>query len=110
MPNTNNNIQEVNTRNDQARHIIAGFASAMPWLTEIWEYLRDALNDVPALTAETGRLSAELQDARLDRANMRAAMRATLAAHADGEPDPTWYLRDALDAPETLPDASRQRR
>jgi hypothetical protein len=26
-------------------------------------------------------------------------MRATLAAHADGEPDPLWYLRDQLRAP-----------
>ena len=46
------------------------------------------------------RLSAERDRARLDRANLRAAMRATLAAHADGEPDPLWYLRDELNAPQ----------
>ncbi len=110
IPNTNINLREVSTRNEHARHIVAGFASAMPWLTDTWGYLQSALNDVPALAAEISGLSAELRDMRLDRANLLAAMRATLAAHADGEPDPTWYLRDALDAPETPPDASRRQR
>lgn len=45
------------------------------------------------------RLSADLKSARLDRANLLAAMRAALAAHADGEPDPLFYLRDELNAP-----------
>ena len=31
-PNANINLQEVSTRNKHARHIVAGFASAMPWL------------------------------------------------------------------------------
>ncbi len=110
IPNTNIDLLEVSTRNEQARHIVAGFASAMPWLTDIWGYLKSALNDVPVLSAEVGRLSAELRETRLDRANLLAAIRATLAAHADGEPDPMWYLRDALDAPETPPVASRRRR
>jgi len=110
IPNTNINLREVSTRNEHARHIVAGFSSAMPWLTDIWGYLQGALNDVPALAAEISRLSAELRDTRLDRANLLAAMRATLAAHADGEPDTTWYLRDALDAAETPPDASRRPR
>jgi hypothetical protein len=108
FPHANINLQEVTERNDHARHIVAGFASAMPALTDIWRYLDDALNDTVALSAEITRLSAELQDTRLDRANLLAAIRATLAAHADGEPDPMWYLRDALDAPETLPDTSRR--
>ena len=69
--------------------------------------LHDALGGTPALAAEITRLSAELDRTRLDRANLRAAIRATLAAHADGEPDPMWYLRDALDAPEM---AARGRR
>ena len=102
-PNTNISLQEVSTRNDQARHIVAGFASAMPWLADIWEYLQSALNDVPILAAEVSRLSAELRDTRLDRANLLAAMRAALAAQADGEPDPMWYLRDALNASEPPP-------
>ncbi len=108
IPHTSINPQEVSTRNDHARHIVAGFASAMPALTDIWRDIDDALNDTVALSAEITSLSAELEDTRLDRANLLAAMRATLAAHADGEPDPMWYLRDALDAPESLPAASRR--
>jgi hypothetical protein len=105
MPNTvpriNINLPEANARNDNARHIIAGFAAAMPTLADMWQDLSDALDDTLALAAEITRLSAELGRTRLDRANLRAAMRATLAAYADGEPDPMWYLRDALNAPET---------
>jgi len=109
IPHTNINLQEVTERNDNARHIVAGCASAMPTLTDMWRYLQDALNDTVALSAEITRLSAELERTRLDRANLLAAMRATLAAHADGEPDPMWYLRDELDAPETASAASRRR-
>ena len=108
IPRTNINIQEVSARNDNARHIVAGCASAMPTLADMWRYLQDALYDMVALSAEITRLSAELERTRLDRANLLAAMRATRAAHADGEPDPMWYLRDALDAPETFPDVSRR--
>jgi hypothetical protein len=112
MPNTDPhadiNLQEVSARNDNARHIVAGCAAAIPTLGDMWRYLRSALDDTLALAAEISRLSAELERARLDRANLRAAMRATLAAHADGELDPMWYLRDAIDAaPET---ASRRQR
>ena len=105
MPNTGPhpdiNLQEVAARNDNARHIIAGCAAAMPTLADMWRHIQDALDDARGLSAEITRLSAEIERTRLDRANLRAAMRATLAAHADGEPDPMWYLRDALDAPET---------
>jgi hypothetical protein len=106
VPHTNINLQEVTARNENARHIVAGCTAAMPTLTEMWRLLRDALDDTPALAAEITLLSAELARTRLDRADLRAAMRATLAAHADGEPDPLWYLRDALNAPET---AARRR-
>ena len=68
------------------------------------------INDLADLVAELTRLAGELDQARLDRANLRAAMRAALAAHADGEPDPMWYLRDELDAPESLPADSRRPR
>ncbi|GAA0264764.1 hypothetical protein [Cryptosporangium japonicum] len=36
-------------------------------------------------------------------ANLIAAARATLAANADGEADPLYYLRDELAAHPTLP-------
>jgi hypothetical protein len=105
MPNTDPHaeidLQELSARNDNARHIVAGCAAAMPTLADMWRYLQDALDDTLALSAGISRLFAEIERARLDRANLRAAMGATLAAHADGEPDPMWYLRDALDAPET---------
>jgi hypothetical protein len=114
MPNTvphiNINLREVSERNDNARHIVAGCASAMPTLADMWRYVQEALNDTIALSAEITRLSAEVKNARLDRANLLAAMRAALAAHADGESDPMWYLRDELDAPENPADAARRPR
>lgn len=102
MPNTdmpmNLNLEEVTTRNKTARHVVAGFSAAMPTLAEIWRLLETALSDVPALSAEVARLSAEVQHTRLDRANLLAAARATIAAYHEGEPDPLSYLRDELDA------------
>jgi hypothetical protein len=96
VPNTSPyihvDLEEVTTRNETAQHILAGFATAMPTVAEIWRYLESALNDVPELTIEITRLSDELKDARLDRANLLAAARATIAAYHDGEPDPLSYL------------------
>lgn len=88
---------EVTTRNDFARDIIAGFASVTPTLAGAWQLIDIALADVPMALAELGRVRAELQAVRLDHANLLAAIRATLAAWADGENDPLWYLRDELD-------------
>ena len=102
MPDTpqraNINVEEVTAKNIAARHIVAGFATAMPALADIWQFLEDTFNDMPALAAEVTRLSAELKDTRLDRANLLAAARATIAAYHDGEPDPLSYLRDELTA------------
>ncbi len=109
LPYSSTDLQEVSTRNDHARRIVAGFASAMPALADIWRDIDGALHDTAALSADITRLSAELHDTRLDRANLLAAMRAALAAHADGEPDPMSYLHDELDAPETPATASRRR-
>jgi hypothetical protein len=114
MPHANTNpspaidLQQISTRNAHARNIIAGFASVLPELAGWWQALTDALSDTVALSAQLTRLSGELERARLDRANLRAAMRATLAAHADDEPDPLWYLRDELDGPKSPADASRR--
>jgi hypothetical protein len=66
------------------------------------------INDLADLVAELTRLAGEMDQARLDRANLRAAMRAALAAHADGEADPLWYLRDELHAAQSAADASRE--
>jgi len=90
--------QRITARNDIARDIIAGFASVTPTLAGLFRFVDSALADVPALLADLRRERAELAAVRLDRANLLAAMRATLGAQADGEPDPLYYLRDELQA------------
>jgi hypothetical protein len=96
------NLEEITTRNETARRMIAGFSAEMPALTEFWRNLDTALTDNLTLSAELTRLSAELAATRLDMANLLAAARATLAAHADGDDDPLYYLRDELHARHTL--------
>jgi hypothetical protein len=92
-------LQEVTTRNTHAREIVAGFSAATPPpLADIWTYVETALADTPALVAEITHLRAELTGSRLHRANLVAAIRATIAAHNDGEDDPLSYLRDELHA------------
>lgn len=95
-PDNQINLREISTRNQHARHIIAGFSLAMPTLADIWHYLDTALADTLALSAEIISQRAEIASTRLDRANLLAAIRATLAAHRDAEPDPLYYLRDEL--------------
>jgi hypothetical protein len=90
-------LQAIYARNDTARRMVAGFMSALPAMSGMWQQLDRALTDVPAMGAIIARLTAELADTRMDRANLLAAVRAAMAAHADGEPDPLWYLRDAID-------------
>ena len=107
-PSSDSDLTHISARNEQARHIVAGCASALPTLADMWRPLADALSDTRALCAQLGQLSAELDHSRLENAYLRAAMRATLAAHADGEPDPLWYIRDELNAPQALPPGSRE--
>ena len=104
-------FSQISTRNDHARHIVAGCASALPALADMWRASTTRSATRSLLVARRSRgFPPSLSATRLDRANLRAAMRATLAAHADGEPDPMWYLRDELDAPESLPADSRRPR
>lgn len=98
IPDTTTDFQEIASRNETAQQIIAGFAIDMPIMAEVWRHLQHALDDIPVLIAEIGRLSPGLGQARIDRANLLAAARATLAAQSDGEPDPLFYLRDELAA------------
>jgi hypothetical protein len=97
-PEPRGSLPAAYARSDNARAIIAGFASAMPALSVVWQQVDRALADVPALGAVIARLTAELAAIRLDRANLLAAMRAAIGAHAVGEADPLWYLRDELAA------------
>jgi hypothetical protein len=103
-----NSPAEITTRNDIARDIIAGFAAVTPHLAGIWRILDQALTDLPAILADLGRAQAELGAVRLDRANLHAAIRAALAADAEGEPDPLGYLRDELHSTDA-PAATRRR-
>lgn len=98
MPITRTDMQHIISRNETARQIIAGFSADMPTLSEVWRHLQAALHDTPVLVTEVTTLSAELKEARLDRANLLAAVRATLAAQSEGEADPLWYIRDELAA------------
>ncbi len=107
-PSLDFDLQQVSTRNTHARHIVAGCASALPTLAGMWQELDGALSDTATLAARLTRVSADLERTRLDAANLRAAMRATLAASADGESDPLWYLRDELNAPQRHDGASRR--
>jgi outer membrane murein-binding lipoprotein Lpp len=107
-PSPDIDLAQISIRNTHARHIVAGCASALPVLAAMWQELTDALTDTATLTAHVTRLSADLERTRLDAANLRAAIRAALAAHAEGEPDPLWYLQDELNAPQASSAASRR--
>jgi hypothetical protein len=104
----NDNPRDLTTRNDIARDIIAGFAAVTPTLASVWRFVDNALADLPAVLADLGRVRAELEAVRLDRANLLAAIRAALAADDEGEPNPMGYLRDDLDATDDAAATRRQ--
>jgi hypothetical protein len=68
-----------------------------------------ALDTIPRLCAEIGRLRARLASVLTDLHNLVAAGRATLSANADGELDALYYLRDELHAQGQLPPDHRER-
>ncbi len=92
---TNADLEEVASRHDAA-------VSAIGALTR-------ALDLIPLLYAEVGRLRAHLARTLADFRNLIAAARATLGAHADGEDDALYYLRDELEAQGQLPPDRRER-
>jgi hypothetical protein len=55
-----------------------------------------AIADIARLLVEVTRLYNALYDARLEAANLHAAIRAALGAYDDGEADPLVYLRDEI--------------
>jgi ABC-type transporter Mla subunit MlaD len=77
-------LQEVTDRHDTA--------------TAVVDALNRALDTIPLLSAEINRLRRRLATTLGDFNNLVAAARATLSAHADGEEDPLYYLRDELRA------------
>ena len=102
-PGGGGGLLAVYARNDHARRVVAGFAAEIPSLSLLWEQVLRALDDVPSLGAACTRLTAALADTRLNQANLTAAMRAALAADAEGEDDPLSYLRDELAEQQALP-------
>jgi hypothetical protein len=77
-------LQEVTNRHDAA--------------TAVVDVLNRALGTIPLLSAEINRLRRRLATTLGDFNNLLAAARATHSAHADGEEDPLYYLRDELRA------------
>ena len=53
---------------------------------------------IPLLCDEIDHLHTVLADTQRREQDLAAAARATLAAAAEGEPDPLYYLRDELSA------------
>jgi hypothetical protein len=96
-PITRNDLKEVRARHQHA--LATGSPSAI--LT--------ALSDIPTLCEEVSRLRLYLGIARLTRANLAAAARATLTAAADHEKDPLYYLRDELTAQGILTSQHKER-
>lgn len=62
------------------------------------------------LYAEIRRLRARLATTLTDLRNLVAAAKATLSAHADGEQDALYYLRDELQAQGHLPPEQERER
>jgi hypothetical protein len=91
------NLNDAYLRNDNALRIVAGFRSALPAMKEMWDQLDRALADVPPMGAVIARLTAHLAYMRMQNANLLAAMRAAISAYGEGEEDPLWYIRDALE-------------
>jgi hypothetical protein len=77
-------LQEVTNRHDTA--------------TAVVDVLNRALDTIPLLSAEIDRLRRRLATTLGDFNNLLASARATISAHADGEEDPLYYLRDELRA------------
>jgi hypothetical protein len=82
--NANTDLQEVANRHHSATAVI--------------DTLGRALDTIPLLSAEITRLRRRLATSLNDFHNLLAAAKATLSAHADGEEDPLFYLRDELTA------------
>jgi hypothetical protein len=91
-----NDLKEVRTRHTRA------LASGNP------ATILAALADIPPLCTEISQLRLYLGIARLTRANLAAAARATLAAAADQDKDPLYYLRDELTAQGRLTSTHRE--
>ncbi len=91
---TDADLQDVANRHDDA-------VSALGTVSR-------ALDLIPLLLAEVGRLRVRLARTLANLHNLVAAARATLGAQADGEDDALYYLRDELEAQGQLPPGDRE--
>jgi hypothetical protein len=87
-------------RHAQAVHTLQRSSAACMWRrTRAGRATLAVLADVPLLCDRIDRL----ERLRMRHQDLEAAAQATLAASADGEPDPLYYLRDELAATHSLP-------
>jgi hypothetical protein len=102
-PYPHTDLQEVAHRNTTAAQLLTALTRDPLPLLPVWAHVIAALDDIEALINEVTGLRAELASVRHRRANLLAAIRATLAAGRDGDDDPLYYVRDELHA-QTHPD------
>ncbi|HXL89454.1 MAG TPA: hypothetical protein VN969_10850 [Streptosporangiaceae bacterium] len=103
-------LQEVISIYDQATTATRHSRLAKTWLhTPTGRKIANALNLIPILATQVGRLRERLTRALTDLGNLTAAARATLGAQRDGETDPLYYLRDELQAQGQLPPDEQER-
>jgi hypothetical protein len=77
-------LQEAITTHDDATRVICPITDALRIISTLCQQIHD--------------LRRRLALALTDLHNLIAAAKATLGAHAGGEPDPFYYLRDELQA------------
>jgi hypothetical protein len=90
---------DARRRHEDANAALGGSPLACAWRrTGAGRAAVAALADVPPLCDRIERLGDRLTQCRRRHQDLEAAARATLAAHAEGEADPLYYLRDELGA------------
>ena len=99
------NIPGVQYRNRAAREVIAAHAPKNSRLIDI----NAALDDTISLLIALRTTIQELPTTRQQRANLAAAILATLNADRDGDADPLYYIRDEMRAQGYLPPDNRGR-
>jgi hypothetical protein len=80
--------EAINARLDGLAHVRTCRTCQVP--------VTQAITDITNLLIQVTGLYPALSAARLDAANLRAAIYAALGAADDGEPDPLAFLRDEL--------------
>ena len=104
-------VQEARHRHAEASALARSHPLTRIWLrTATGHILARALATIPPLCDEIDHLNAVMAIIRRRYHDLVAAARATLAAAADGESDPLYYLRDELTATGHLRDADSDRR